>query len=72
MALSPYFSDEDLISQLRVQFDYDKMFDFDFKQIFSQIVERENDYFLRLRGRQFSIDKRTGGVTEFVKTETSD
>lgn len=64
MAISPYFSDEDLIAQLRLQFDYDKMHDMNFKEIFNQIEERDRDYFLRLRGRKFSIDKRTGGVTE--------
>ena len=64
MAISPYFSDDDLINELRLHFDYEKMFDFDFRQILSQIVERDNDYFLRFRGKQFSIDKMTGGVTE--------
>ena len=64
MALSLYFTDEDLISQLRVQFDYDEMHDLDWKTIFNQIEERERDYFLRFRGRKFSINKVTGGVTE--------
>ena len=64
MAISPYFTDDDLISQLRVQFDVDEMYDFDFKQILGQVEERDNDYFLRFRGKQFSIDKITGGVTE--------
>ena len=64
MALSSYFTEEDLISQLRLQFDYEEMFDFDFKQIFGQIEERDTDYFLRFRGRKFSIDKITGVVTE--------
>ena len=64
MALSLYFTDEDLISQLRVQFSYDEMHDLDWKTIFNQIEERERDYFLRFRGRKFSINKITGGVTE--------
>lgn len=72
MALSPYFTDDELLSQLRLQFDYDEMFDFDFRQIFSQIVERDNDFYLRFRGKEFSIDKRTGGVTLLIKPETED
>lgn len=64
MALSPYFSDEELISNLRTQFDYEEMFDVDFKQLFHQIEEREKDYFLRFRGRRFSIDKITACVKE--------
>lgn len=72
MALSPYFTDDELLSQLRLQFDYDEMFDFDFRQIFSQIVERDNDFYLRFRSKEFSIDKRTGGVTLLIKPETED
>lgn len=64
MAISPNFTDEDLICNLRLQFDYEEMFDFDFRQILHQIIERDTDYFLRFRGRQFSIDKKTGGITE--------
>ena len=64
MALSPFFSDDDLISQLRLQFDYDEMHDLDWRSIFGMIEERERDYFLRFRGRKFSINKVTGGVTE--------
>lgn len=64
MAISPFFTDEDLISQLRVQFDYEQMYDFDFKQILGQVEDRGDDYFLRFRGRKFSIDKMTGGITE--------
>lgn len=63
MALSPYFTDDELASRIRIQFDYDNMWDMDFKTIFSHIIERENDYFLRLRGKKLSIDKITGEVT---------
>ena len=64
MALSPHFSDSDLISNLRLQFEYDEMFDVDFRSLFNQIEEREHDYFLRFRGRKFSIDKITSAVKE--------
>ena len=47
MALSPYFTDEELISQLRLQFDYDDMWDIDFTTIF-QSIEEEDDFFSHL------------------------
>jgi len=64
MALSPYFTDEELISQLRMQFDYDDMWDIDFTTIF-QSIEDLGDYFsLNFRNRVFHIDKITGIVVE--------
>lgn len=64
MVVSPLFTDEDLISQLRLQFDYDEQFTIDFYSILGQVVERSNDFYLELKGRCFSIDKITGIVTE--------
>ena len=62
--ISIYFTDEELESQLRMQFPYDEMYDMDFKTIFSHI-EDVGDYLkLRLRGRVFNIDKITGVVSE--------
>lgn len=67
MALSPYFTDEELISQLRLQFDYDDMWDIDFTTIF-QSIEEEDDFFtLNFRNRCFLIDKITGIVIEVEK-----
>lgn len=64
MALSYYFTDEELISQLRLQFEYEDMWDIDFTTIF-QAIEDEGDYFsLNFRNRCFHIDKITGIVTE--------
>ena len=64
MALSPYFTDEELISQLRMQFDYDDMWDIDFTTIF-QSIEDMGDYFsLNFRNRVFHNDKITGIVVE--------
>lgn len=64
MAISPYFTDEELISQLRLQFDYEDMWDIDFTTIF-QSIEDMGDYFsLKLRNRCFNIDKITGIVVE--------
>ena len=64
MVVSPLFTDEDLISQLRLQFDYDEQFTIDFYSILGQVVERSNDFYLEFKGRCFSIDKITGIVTE--------
>lgn len=64
MSVSEYFTDEDLETQIRLQFEYDEMWDFDFKAIFSSIVDRGGDFFLEFRGRCFSIDKITGVIVE--------
>jgi hypothetical protein len=64
MVVSQYFTDEDLVSQLMLQFDYEEQFTIDFYSILSQVVERSTDFYLELKGRCFSIDKITGIVTE--------
>ena len=64
MVVSPFFTDEDLVTQLMLQFDYDEQVSIDFYSILSQIIERSNDLYLELKGRCFSIDKVTGIVTE--------
>ena len=62
--ISEYFTDEDLEQSLRLQFDYDEMFDMDFRTVFSQIEDIGGVLQLKLRGRTFNIDKITGGVSE--------
>ena len=64
MVVGEYFTDDELESQLRWQFDYEEMWDVDFRIVFSQIVDRGDDFFLEFRNRQFSINKITGEVTE--------
>lgn len=64
MVVSPFFTDEDLVTQLMLQFDYDEQVSIDFYSILSQVVERSNDLYLELKGRCFSIDKITGIVEE--------
>ena len=64
MAVSEYFTDEDLCTQLRLQFENEEQWDTDFTIFFNQIVDRGSDLFLEFRGRKFSIDKITGTVTE--------
>lgn len=62
--VSDYFTDEDLESNLRLEFEYEEMFDMDFRTVFNQIEDMGDFLQLRLRGRVFQIDKITGGVNE--------
>ncbi len=62
--ISPYFSDEDLEHQLRLQFELEEMFTMDFRSVFNQITDEGEYLQLKLRNRIFHIDKVTGGVSE--------
>lgn len=62
--LSPYFTDEDLESQLRMQFEEEEMDTMDYRAVFNQIEDEGDCLKLRLRNRTFSIDKITGIVEE--------
>ena len=64
MSISPYFTDEDLENQLRLQFSDEKQWDIVFKIFFNQIEDMGNYFFFFFRGREFSIDKITGIVTD--------
>lgn len=63
-----YATTDDVIHGLRLQFDYNEMFDIDFKTVLSHMEDYGEYYELRLRGRLFRIDKLTGSVKE-VKQE---
>ena len=63
-SLSPFFTDEFVCNQLRLHFEGDEMWDTNFLSFFNQIVERETDFYLKFRGRSFSIDKAIGIVVE--------
>ena len=64
MALSEYFTDEDFISQLRLQFDYEEMWDIDFRTILNRVEDNGDKLYLEFRNRKFNIDKITGIITE--------
>lgn len=64
MSISPYFTDEDLENQLRLQFSDEKQWDIDFKIFFNQIEDMGNYFYFKIRGREFSIDKITGIVID--------
>ena len=63
--ISEYFTDEDLEQNLRTMFEYEEMFDMDFRTVFSQITDYNDENFeLKLRQRTFHIDKITGAIEE--------
>lgn len=64
MSVSPYFTDEDLENQLRLQFSDEEQWDIDFKIFFNQIEDLGDCFYLKLRGREFGIDKITGIVVD--------
>ena len=69
--ISPTFSDEDLQTQLRLQFPVEEMWNINFKPFFNQITD-EGEYFqLRFRNRVFLIDKISGVVTEKEENEVN-
>lgn len=72
MAISEYFSDDDLITQLRLQFKDEQQWDIDFKTIFNQIEDTGKNFYLEFRGRKFNIDKITGAVTEINPSEETE
>lgn len=65
MALSAFFSDDEVISQLSAFFSLDEMFKIDFKACLSQVEDYdENLFYLKINGRNFIIEKITGIVEE--------
>ena len=62
--VSPFFTDEDLTTQLMVQFDEEEMYTMDYRTVFNQIEDIGDCLRLRLRGKVFNIDKITGVVEE--------
>ena len=71
--ISEYFTDEELETQIRQQFEPEEMWDMDFKTIFGQIEDNGNNYYeLRLRNRTFHIDKITAAITEINGDDTSE
>lgn len=62
--LSPYFTDNQVVNQLRSFYSMTEMWKINFNNLLSQ-AEDKGDYFeLKIMTRTFHIDKTTGGVTE--------
>ena len=72
MAISEYFTDEELISNLRLFFNESEMWDTDFRIWLNNIEDLESCFYLKLRGREFVIDKITGSVEELNPKTTDD
>lgn len=65
MALSIFFSDDEVISQLRAYFELNEMWSIDFNACLSQVEDYdENSFFLKINDKNFVIDKITGSVSE--------
>lgn len=62
--LSPFFSDEDLETQLRTFLSDEEMHSVDFKRLFHEVMDNGECLELRFRGKLFLIDKVTGCVQE--------
>ena len=62
--VSPYYSDEELCSQLRLHFSREEMWSIDFQSLLSQIVDMGDYFRLIVKGRVFNIDKVTANVVE--------
>ena len=64
ITLSPYFTDNEVVSQLRPFFSTEEMWRIDFHNLLSQ-AEDKGDYFeLKIFKRVFIIHKLTGMVEE--------
>ena len=65
MALSDYFTDNEVISQLRMFFELEEMFNIDFDACLSQVSDYDENYFcLNIKDKNFVIEKMTGIVEE--------
>ena len=65
MALSSFFEDEDVVSQLRGFFDPEEQWEIDFFACLSLVEDFDDEnYSLKIKDKQFLIHKIHGGVTE--------
>ena len=64
MTLSPYFTDSQVVNQLRSFYSLSEMWKIDFYNSLSQAEDKGEFFELRIMNRLFKIDKITGGVSE--------
>ena len=63
--VSDYFSDDDLICELRTYFDEKEMYTINFKSLLNSIEEYNDIYLtLKIKSKTFYINKINGEVTE--------
>ena len=65
MAVSEFFDDDEIISQLRMFFDIEEQDQIDFNELLGQLESIDDDTLqLKVNGRVFNIDKVFCNVTE--------
>ena len=63
--ISDWFTDDELISQLRMQFDYKERDKIDYRSLLGQIIMvDDNTGEIRVKGRVFRFDMKFCGVYE--------
>lgn len=67
MTLSPYFTDNQVVNQLRSFYSLTEMWKIDFHNILSQCEDKGDYLELKIMERTFQIDKVTGSVTEVTQ-----
>lgn len=72
MSVSDYFTDEELESQLRLQYDDTEQWTIDYRLFFNQIEDNGDSLYLKINDREFSIDKITGEVTDLNEEPEAD
>ena len=65
--ISEFYSDEELLSQLRMFFNEEELEHIDFKALLGQLNDEDSDtWTLQIKNRQFTIDKTTCDVEEVI------
>ena len=65
MALSSFFEDEDVVSQLRGFFDPEEQWEIDFFACLSLVEDFDEDYYsLKVKDKSFLVHRVTGDVLE--------
>ncbi len=62
MGLSLYFSEQDIISSLRQQFNRDEQYSIDFKYWLNTLRKTSAGFIVQVENRKFLIHKHTGTV----------
>lgn len=65
--ISEFFSDDELLSQLRMFFNEEELEHINFKALLGQLNDEDTDtWTLQIKNRQFLIDKNTCDVEEVI------
>ena len=65
--ISEFYSDEELLSQLRMFFNEEELEHINFKALLGQLNDEDSDtWTLQIKNRQFTIDKTTCNVEEVI------